>query len=58
MEHSDEAMRRTGEEDYPPYNIERTGEDHYQIPEVMKSRRIAINAGTDNQMLTSEGGLT
>jgi molecular chaperone IbpA len=27
----DESMRWTGEENYPPYNIERTGEDHYQI---------------------------
>ena len=28
----DESARWTGEEsNYPPYNIERTGEDHYQI---------------------------
>jgi molecular chaperone IbpA len=27
----DESMRWTGEDNYPPYNIERTGEDHYQI---------------------------
>jgi HSP20 family molecular chaperone IbpA len=28
----DESGRWTGEENhYPPYNIERTGEDHYQI---------------------------
>jgi molecular chaperone IbpA len=27
----DESMRWTDEDNYPPYNIERTGEDHYQI---------------------------
>lgn len=27
----DESMRWTGEDNYPPYNIERTGEDHYLI---------------------------
>jgi molecular chaperone IbpA len=27
----DESLRLTGEDNYPPYNIERTGEDHYQI---------------------------
>jgi len=27
----DESMRWSGEDHYPPYNIERTGEDHYQI---------------------------
>jgi HSP20 family molecular chaperone IbpA len=27
----DESARWMGEENYPPYNIERTGEDHYQI---------------------------
>jgi molecular chaperone IbpA len=27
----DESSRWTGEDNYPPYNIERTGEDHYQI---------------------------
>jgi molecular chaperone IbpA len=26
-----ESTRWTGEDNYPPYNIERTGEDHYQI---------------------------
>ena len=27
----DDSTRWTGEDNYPPYNIERTGEDHYQI---------------------------
>jgi len=27
----DESMRWTGEDNYPPYNIERIGEDRYQI---------------------------
>jgi molecular chaperone IbpA len=27
----DDSMRWTGQENYPPYNIERTGEDTYQI---------------------------
>ena len=27
----DESIRWSGEDHYPPYNIERTGEDHYQI---------------------------
>jgi molecular chaperone IbpA len=27
----DESARWVGEDNYPPYNIERTGEDHYQI---------------------------
>jgi molecular chaperone IbpA len=27
----DNSMRWSGDDNYPPYNIERTGEDHYQI---------------------------
>jgi molecular chaperone IbpA len=27
----DESMRWSGEDNYPPYNIERTGENHYRI---------------------------
>jgi molecular chaperone IbpA len=27
----DESARWSGEDHYPPYNIERTGEDHYWI---------------------------
>src|SRR4051812_32272687 len=27
----DESIGWAGEDNYPPYNIERTGEDHYQI---------------------------
>ena len=27
----DGALRHTGEDNYPPYNIERSGEDHYRI---------------------------
>lgn len=27
----DESMRWSGEDNHPPYNIERTGEDHYRI---------------------------
>jgi molecular chaperone IbpA len=27
----DESLQWTGEDNYPPYNIERVGEDHFQI---------------------------
>jgi molecular chaperone IbpA len=27
----DESLRWSGDDKYPPYNIERTGEDHYRI---------------------------
>jgi molecular chaperone IbpA len=27
----DDSLRLAGEDNYPPYNIERTGEDQYQI---------------------------
>ncbi|MGY8705475.1 Hsp20 family protein [Bradyrhizobium sp. 18BD] len=27
----DTALRQTNEDNYPPYNIERSGEDHYRI---------------------------
>jgi molecular chaperone IbpA len=27
----DESLRWSGDDNYPPYNIERTGEDHYRI---------------------------
>ena len=27
----EDSLRWTGEDNYPPYNIERLGEDHYQI---------------------------
>ena len=28
----DSALRQPNEDNYPPYNIERTSEDHYRIP--------------------------
>ena len=52
----DESSRWTGEDNYPPYNIERTGEDHYQITLALAGftpEEIAITA--EQNMLTVEG---
>ena len=53
----DESARWTGEENhYPPYNIERTGEDHYQISLALAGftpEEVSITA--EQNVLTVEG---
>ena len=52
----DESMRLTGEETYPPYNIERTGDDHYQIALALAGftpEEVTITA--EQNVLTVEG---
>jgi molecular chaperone IbpA len=53
----DESARWTGEEKhYPPYNIERTGEDHYQISLALAGftpEEVSITA--EQNVLTVEG---
>jgi molecular chaperone IbpA len=53
----DESTRWTGEEtNYPPYNIERTGEDHYQISLALAGftpEEVCITA--EQNVLTVEG---
>jgi molecular chaperone IbpA len=52
----DESARWVGEDNYPPYNIERTGEDHYQISLALAGftlDEIAITA--EQNVLTVEG---
>lgn len=51
-----ESTRWTGEDQYPPYNIERTAEDHYQISLALAgftSDEVTITA--ENSTLTVEG---
>lgn len=53
----DESTRWTGEDNYPPYNIERTGEDQYQISLALAGfapEDVAITAAQN--VLTVEGG--
>jgi molecular chaperone IbpA len=52
----DQSMRWTGEDNYPPYNIERAGEDHYRISLALAGfvpEEITITA--EQNMLTVEG---
>ena len=52
----DGSLRHVGEEHYPPYNIERTGEDAYQISIALagfKPADVAITA--EQNLLTVEG---
>jgi molecular chaperone IbpA len=53
----DESLRWTGEENnYPPYNIERTGQDHYWISLALagfKPEEVTITA--EQNVLTVEG---
>lgn len=52
----DESSRWVGEDNYPPYNIERTGEDHYQIALALAGftpEEITITA--EQNVLTVEG---
>ena len=52
----DESMRWTGEDNYPPYNIERTGEDQYHISLALAGftpQEVTVTA--DQNVLTVEG---
>jgi molecular chaperone IbpA len=52
----DESLRLAGDDNYPPYNIERTGEDQYQISLALAGftpEEIAITA--EQNVLTVEG---
>lgn len=52
----DDSMRWTGDENYPPYNIERVGEDQYQISLALAGfspDEITITA--EQNVLTVEG---
>jgi molecular chaperone IbpA len=52
----DESMRWTGEDNYPPYNIERTGEDRYHISLALAGftpQEVTVTA--DQNVLTVEG---
>jgi molecular chaperone IbpA len=53
----DDSLRWTGENNYPPYNIERVGEDRYQISLALAGfvpEDITITA--EQNVLTVEGG--
>ena len=53
----DESRRWTGEDNYPPYNIERTGEDAYRIALALAGfmpEEITVTA--EQNVLTVEGG--
>src|SRR5689334_18578583 len=55
----DESARWVGEDNFPPYNIERTGEDHYQISVALAGftpEEIVITA--EQNVLTVEGRKT
>ena len=52
----DDSLRLTGEDNYPPYNIERIGEDEYRISLALAGfmpEEITLTAGQN--MLTVEG---
>jgi molecular chaperone IbpA len=52
----DESLRLAGEDNYPPYNIARTGEDHYRVSLALagfKPEEITVTA--EQNMLTIEG---
>src|SRR4029453_1331073 len=52
----DQSMRWSGEDNYPPYNIERTGEDHYRIALALAGftpEEVTITA--EQNVLTVEG---
>jgi molecular chaperone IbpA len=53
----DDSLRLTDEDNYPPYNIERTGEDSYRISLALagfKPDEFTVTA--EQNMLTVEGG--
>ncbi|MBR0741244.1 Hsp20 family protein [Bradyrhizobium liaoningense] len=49
----DSTLRQTGEDHYPPYNIERTSEDHYRI-----SLAVAGFGSNDIAVTAEQNGLT
>ena len=52
----DDSLRLAGEDNYPPYNIARTGEDNYRISLALagfKPEQITVTA--EQNMLTVEG---
>jgi molecular chaperone IbpA len=52
----DESLRRTSDDNYPPYDIERTGEDHYRLSFALAGfapEEITITA--EQNVLTVEG---
>jgi molecular chaperone IbpA len=52
----DESARWAGGDNYPPYNIERTGEDHYQISLALAGftpEEVSVTA--EQNVLTIEG---
>ncbi|SJZ59589.1 molecular chaperone IbpA [Enhydrobacter aerosaccus] len=52
----DDSLRLAGEDNYPPYNIARTGEDNYRITLALagfKPEEITVTA--EQNMLTVEG---
>jgi molecular chaperone IbpA len=52
----DDSLRLAGEDNYPPYNIERTGEDEYRISLALAGfmpEEITVTA--EQNMLTVEG---
>ena len=52
----DGALRHTSEDNYPPYNIERSGEDHYRISlAVAGFGADDINVTAEQNALTVEG---
>jgi molecular chaperone IbpA len=52
----DEATRWTGEDHYPPYNIERTGDDHYRISLALAGfKPEEVNITAEQNVLTVEG---
>src|SRR5689334_7559877 len=52
----DGALRHTSEDNYPPYNIERSGEDHYRISlAVAGFGADDINVTAEQNALTIEG---
>ena len=52
----DDSFRMAGEPNYPPYNIERTGEDDYEITLALAGfTPDEISVTSDNNTLTIEG---
>lgn len=56
---ADDSLRAGGEQNYPPYNIQRTGEDSYEITlAVAGFRPEEIAVGVEHNVLTVEGRKT
>jgi molecular chaperone IbpA len=53
---ADDSLRGASEQNYPPYNIERTGEDSYKVTlAVAGFRPEEISVGVEHNVLTVEG---